>query len=139
MPYYPPVSEVRKRLEEAIPKIADRYKVGVQNAEWQRPTLAQAENYYSALDKIKAEDRYRKGVSATSDEAWRKGAIEKGAPILPTRLRDALPKWEREWGPLYENVKKVASALPPRTGDFRANVMNRVIPIIEAWKRQRTA
>jgi len=134
MPYYPPVEEVRRRLESALATIADRYKMGVQGAKWQEPTLAQAANYYAALDRIKAEDKYRKGVTAASDEDWRKGAVEKGAPVLPVRLRAALPKWEAAWAPKYRAVIETAQRLPPRTPDFEANIETRLKPIVRAWK-----
>jgi hypothetical protein len=139
MPYYPTVEEVRKRLEAALGTIADRYKAGVQASSWKDPTLKQADHYYTALDRIKTEDLYRKGVNASSDDEWRSGAIQKGAPILPTRLRAALPKWESNWGPKYEAVKRTITTLPPPTPDAETNIDLRLKPIVRVWQGKRPA
>jgi len=70
----------------------------------------------------------------TNDE-WKKGATEKGKPIIGERIRGALDKWSAEWGPKYDVVTAKVATLPPSTLDFRANITNRLVPTVEAWKK----
>ena len=134
MPYYPDVSEIRRRLEAALAVIPDRYRQGVQSADWKNAALRAADNYYTALQRVIAEKRWDKGIQATSNEAWQTAAVNKGAPIISTRIREALPKWEAHFAPKYQAVISVAKTLPPRTPDFERNIETRLKPIVKAWK-----
>jgi len=134
MPYYPSLEEVRERLRAATATIGARYQKGVEASKWKDPTLAKKQHYYTAMQNVIANDLYGKGVERSSDEVWRTGAVQKGAPILGTRLAAALPKWEARWGPKFEAVKRVAQGLPPSTTDYMTNIQQRLVPIVEAWK-----
>ena len=57
--------------------------------------------------------------------------------MLPTRIREALDKWEQNWRPKYEQVLRVLETLPPRTTDWNTNIEQRLKPIVAAWKGQR--
>ena len=108
--------EARANFEQSIAYIPDRYKKGVEKADWQTPAASeQAEtNYGSAVSKAVADKSRQKAIRETTNKQWQDGAINKGAPIIGARIRGALDDWEREWGPMYDRVASEVSRLPPR-------------------------
>jgi len=131
------VEQAKANLEASIAYIPARYIAGVQQANWQGPaSSAQAEaNYAAAVSKAVTDKRRQKGVAKVSNADWQNAAVEKGAPIIGERLRGALGKWEARWGPMYGAVKTAVGALPPKTTDFMANINNRLVPTVKAWKK----
>jgi len=129
--------EARANFEAAVAYIPDRYRAGVEKADWHTPAKSdQAEkNYADAISKAVAEKRRQKAIAAMSNEDWKRAAIEKGAPIIGDRIRTALDKWLANWGPIYDAVASKVATLPPKTIDWRANINNRLVPIVETWKK----
>ena len=129
--------QAKANLEAAIAYIPERYAAGVQQADWFGPaSSAQAEkNYATAIGKAVAGKTRQKGISKVTNEEWKRAAIDKGAPIIGTRLAGALDKWERKWGPMYDQVTSTVNALPAKTTDFMANITNRLVPTVKAWKK----
>jgi len=129
--------EAKANFEASIAYIPSRYEAGVRKADWQTPAASdQAEkNYADAVSKAVAEKRRQKGVKKISNTDWQEAAVRKGAPIIGDRIRGALDKWAAEWGPIYDSVVSKVAALPPKTVDWRANINNRLVPVVEEWKR----
>lgn len=127
-----PLAEARKRLEQALPLIPERYKTGVATAEWQQNTLKAAQTWKAAMQKIVSTNRWEQGVQKASNEAWRAAAMQ-AADVIPQRLKNALDKWQTRFGPIYQSVLGTVQSLPPRTADPIQNVDIRVKPVVRAW------
>ena len=127
-----PLAEARKRLEQALSVIPDRYRAGIQTAEWQQNTLKAAQTWKAAMQKIVSTNRWEQGVQKTSNETWRTHAMQ-AADLIPQRLRNALDKWQSKFGPIYQSVLSTVQSLPPRTADPIQNVDTRVKPVVRAW------
>lgn len=129
--------QARANFEAAVTYIPDRYKAGVAVADWLTPAKSDVaeRNYADAISKAVAEKRRQKSIAAMSNDEWKSAAINKGAPIIAERIRAALDTWLRNWGPMYDQVVSTVSALPPKTLDWRANINNRLVKVVETWKK----
>jgi len=129
--------EAKANFESAITYIPDRYAAGVMKADWLTPAKSEAaeKNYADAVSKAVSQKLRQKAISGMTNEEWRKGAVDKGKPIIGERIRGALDKWSAEWGPKYDVVTAKVATLPAPTLDFRANINARLVPVVEAWKR----
>lgn len=129
-------AEARKNLEDAIGYIPARYEAGVMKADWFGPASSEAaeRNYASAVAKAVTDKSRQKAIKKVSNEDWKSGAINKGAPIIGERIRMALGKYETNFGAVYEPVLNTVRALPPRGVDFMANINNRLVPVVKKWK-----
>jgi hypothetical protein len=130
-------AEARANFEAAIAYIPSRYEAGVRKADWQTAAASdQAEkNFADAMSKAIAAKARQAGVKAVSNANWQTAAITKGAPIIGERIRAALSDWEKNWGPIYDQVASVIPTLPAKTTDFRANINNRLVKVVETWKK----
>ena len=130
-------AEARANFEAAVTYIPARYQAGVQKADWLTPAKSDAaeKNYADSVSKAIAQKTRQKGVAATTNDDWKNAAVNKGVPIIGTRIAGALDKWEKEWGPMYSAVASKVTTLPAATTDFRANISARLVPVVEAWKR----
>lgn len=61
--------------------------------------------------------------------------MQKGAPIIGTRIQGALDKWAAAFAPIYAKVLTTVSSLPPSTTDFMQNINTRLVPTVKAWKQ----
>jgi hypothetical protein len=129
--------EAKANLEASISYIPARYESGVRKADWQGPAGSeQAEtNYASGVQAAIGKKSRQAGVRKVSNSDWQSAAIAKGKPIIGERIRGALGKWSTNFGPVYDAVAGKVSTLPPKTTDFRANINNRLVPVVEEWKR----
>ncbi|MEM2447290.1 MAG: hypothetical protein QW734_11610 [Candidatus Bathyarchaeia archaeon] len=129
--------QARANFEAAVTYIPDRYKAGIMVADWLTPAKSDVaeRNYADAVSKAVAEKRRQKAIAAMTNDEWKNAAITKGAPIIAERIRAALDTWLRNWGPMYDQVVSVVSTLPPKTLDWRANINNRLVKVVETWKK----
>lgn len=131
------LEEARANYEASISYIPDRYSAGVRKADWAGPAGGDAaeRNYASGVGKAVADKTRQKAVRAVSNADWQNAAVTKGAPIIGERIRMSIDKWATNFGTAYSQVVTKVGTLPPRTTDFRANINNRLVPVVEAWKR----
>ena len=129
--------EAKANFEAAVAYIPARYEAGVRKADWATPAGSeQAEkNYATGVQKAVTTKRRQTEVRKVSNADWQNAAATKGAPIIGERIRGALEDWAAEWGPMYDAVASKVKALPAPTTDFRANINNRLVPTVEAWKK----
>jgi len=129
--------EARSNLEASIAFIPDRYRAGVNKADWATPAGSeQAErNYADAVSKAVAKKSRQAAVKRVSNSEWQSRASEKGGAIIGERIRGALDKQAAKWGPIYDRVQSDVARLAPRTTDFRSNITNRVVGTVESWKK----
>jgi len=129
--------EARANFEAAVAYIPDRYRAGVEKADWLTPAKSDIaeKNYADAISKAVAEKRRQKKIAEMTNEEWRTAAVDKGVPIIGDRIRAALDKWLTEWGPMYDKITALVPTLPPKTIDWRANINNRLGRVVEAWRK----
>jgi len=129
--------EARANFEAAVAYIPSRYAAGVKRADWATPAGSDAAeaNYAAGVSDAISKKRRQSEVRKVSNSDWQTAAATKGAPIIGERIRQALGKWAAEWGPKYDAVVSKVGTLPARTTDFRANINNRLVPVVEEWKR----
>ena len=129
--------EAKANFEAAIAYIPARYEAGIKKADWQTPAASdEAEaNFRAAMEQALAEKRRQKAVASVSNTEWQNAAITKGRPIIGDRIRSALDKWMSNWGPIYDQVVTTVQGLKPRTLDWRENINQRLVPVVEAWKK----
>jgi len=129
------LAEARRHFEEALPYISTRYSAGIDRAEWQKPAAEAEPLFKEAMSKVIAEELRKKGILKVTDTEWRDLAKTKGAPIIETRIRAALDTWEANFGPIYEKIVKLVPTLPKRVIDFRTNINQRLVRVVEEWKK----
>lgn len=129
--------EARANFESAIPVIGTRYEQGVRKADWQSKAASdQAErNFADGMNKAISSKRRQTKIRALSNADWQNAAVSKGVPIIGERIRQSLDKWAGNWGPMYDQVAAEVGRLPAKTTDFRANINNRLIRVVETWKK----
>jgi len=130
-----PIDVARRRFEQAISIIPDRYEQGVKLAEWQKPAMDAEDLWADAIMEAAREKRRQKGIAKVTDEEWRKDTINKGKPIIATRIRDALDDWEKGWKPFRDALE--ALELPEKTTDPITNIDQRVKPVVETLVRKK--
>lgn len=130
-------AEARANFEASISYIPARYESGVNRADWATPAKSEAaeKNFADAMSKALAAKARQKGVANVTNEEWRTAAVTKGAPIIGERIRGALADWEKEWGPMYDQVASRVATLPPKGTDWRQNINTRLVPTVEAWRK----
>lgn len=131
------IEEARRHLEDAVALIGDRFKEGVQKANWQGPASSdQAEaNFKASMDKVLAAKKRQAQILATPNTVWQQGAITKGAAIIGERVRGALGKYGTKFGPVLAAMNAASDAARPRTKDWKTNITTRLYPVIEAAKK----
>ena len=129
--------EARANFEASIGYIPDRYRAGVSKADWLTPAKSDAaeKNFADGVGKAISQKTRQKEIAKLTNEDWKNGAINKGAPIIGERIRGALNDWMANWGPMYDQVASRVAALPQKTIDWRANINNRLVPTVEAWRK----
>lgn len=130
-------AEARANLEAALPQIGARYKAGVAKADWQTPAASDQaeENFATKMNEALSARSRQNAIRGMSNADWQRAAGDKGAPVIAERIRQNLAKWETNWGPIYDQVVNTVQTLPERTTDFRTNISNRLVAVVEAWKR----
>jgi len=124
------VEEAKKHLEQAVAVIPDRYESAVRVATWKAPAIEAEDLYADMMQVVISERRRAKGIEKKTDDDWRKAAVEKGKPIIGTRIRGALDLYATNWAPYRSAIEAVV--LEPRTVDPMANIDRRVKPIVSA-------
>ena len=129
--------EARANLEASISYIPDRYRAGIGRADWQTKAASETaeKNFADAMAKVISGKTRQLGVRKVANTEWQRLASEKGGAVIGERIRGALDKQAAKWAPIYDGVVSAVGRLAPRTIDWRANVNNRVMPIVEQWKK----
>ena len=131
------LEEAKANFEASIGYIPDRYRSGIAKADWLGPAKSDVaeKNFAEGISKAVSQKTRQKEIAKMSNEDWKNAAINKGAPIIGDRIRGALEKWSANFGPIYGTVISKVAALPPKTVDWRANINNRLVPVVEQWRK----
>jgi len=135
MVYVKPLADAKKHFEEIIPKIPERYEAEVKRAAWRDPAIEGEDLFKEAMAVVIAEELRRKGIEKLTDDQWRSTTVEKGKPIIGTRIRARLDVWATNWSPYRSALEAVE--LPAKVIDWEANIDARVKPIVRALKEKK--
>jgi len=129
--------EARANLEASVSFIPDRYRAGVGRADWQTKASSDnaEKNFADSMSRAIANKSRQNGVKKVSNADWQRVASEKGGAVIGERVRAAIDKQAANWSPIYDAVQTAVGRLPARGIDFRANVTNRLLPVVEAQKK----
>jgi hypothetical protein len=129
--------EAKANFSSAIAYIPSRYQAGVQKADWLTPAKSDAaeRNFADGVGKAVAGKTRQRAIGAMSNDDWKNAAVNKGVPIIGSRIQAALDKWHANWSPIYAQVQSAVTALPPSTTDYMANINARLVPTVKAWKK----
>lgn len=129
--------EARANLEQSLTYVPNRYVAGVKRADWATAAGSdQAEkNFGDSMSRVIAEKRRQVNVKKVSNSEWQEKAANKGGAVIQQRMRESLDKQAANFGAIYDKVVADIQRLPQRTVDFRTNITNRVVGVVEAWKK----
>src|SRR5487761_2635023 len=129
--------EAKANFTNAIGYIPARYVAGVQKANWLDPAKSDAaeRNFADGVNKAIAAKTRQKKIAALSNDDWKNAAINKGQNIIGERIRNSMDKWSANWNPMYQKVQTTVASLAPSSTDFMANINNRLVPTVKAWKQ----
>jgi len=125
-----PLAEAKAHFSEIVPRIPDRYEAAIKRATWRDPAIAGEPLFKEAMTVVITEERRRKGIEKWTDENWRGVTVEKGKPIIGTRISARLDQWAANWTPYRAAIEAVE--LPPKVIDWATNIDQRVKPIVKA-------
>lgn len=131
------IGEAEANLKQSIAYIPDRYKKGVMAADWATPAGSdEAEsNYATAISQAIADGTRQRKIRETSNAVWQAGASGKGAVNIGPGILAGLEKYRSNMSPVLDAMNAASDAAPARTTDYRTNITQRLIPVIEAAKR----
>jgi hypothetical protein len=131
------IEDASKNLEAAVAVIPARYRAGVEKADWFTAATSDAAQklWIEKITDPKIQERRLARLKEVTNADWIRAAVEKGATVISDRIRKAVPKYKERFGPILDAMNRAAEAAPPKSVDFRANITNRLIPVVEAAKR----
>ena len=125
------LAETQKAWEDAIPRVAARYKAGVEAAENVIENAIAAEDLYAAkMQEAIADKRRAKRLAETSTAEWKVRASTVGATRIASGMQGSVQKFGKGMSEVLNVLQGVT--LPDRVADPEANVDNRVKPIVRA-------
>lgn len=125
------LAETQKAWEDAIPRVAGRYKTGVEQAENVIENAIAAEDLWAAkMQEAIADKRRAKRLAETSTAEWKIRASGVGAQRIASGMQGSVQKFNKGMAPVLAALQSVT--LPDRVADPEANVDNRVKPIVRA-------
>ncbi len=131
------VDEAAENLDKAAAYIPERYKKGVGKADWAGPAGSdEAEaNFAGAMTEVIAEKSHQKGIRETDNAFWQKQSADKGGAVIGARIKAAIPRYKTNIRDTMNAAIAASDAAPPKTRDWRENIANRLIPVVEAERK----
>jgi len=114
MPAVPDLARVAAKWALNAGQATGSYTDGVQNpkADWQRATLAAAENYKQAITKSVADNRFQKGVQRTTTDEQIQASVQKGSERFSQGVALGGPNFAEGIAPVLAVI--AGTQLPPR-------------------------
>ena len=128
------IAMAAENLRGSTALIGERYRQGINGADWQGPASSdQAEqNWATGVQAAVADGSRRAGILAVTNAQWQTAAIEKGVPNIARGIIAGLQKYQTNFGPILAAMNAEAATLPPRTNSATQNVQTRLLPIIRS-------
>lgn len=95
------LDQVGEKWQRRASAAGGDYEAGVMNPRvpWKTGVTAAVGNYATAMAEALARKAFDKGVARTSEEDWRRAAVDKGAPNYPRGITFGLEKYTKRWAP----------------------------------------
>ncbi len=128
------IEQARTNFEASIPLIGDRYRQGIETAKWAEAAASDSAeaNFATKMQQVIASKSRAAGVRRVGDAKWKQGAIDKGVPIIGSRIQQSLGLWAQNFGQVYTAITRAVATLPPRTVDPISNIDRRLKPVVQA-------
>lgn len=127
-----------KHYEESIPLVSSRYSEGIDRVQgWKSAATSQqaTKNYADGIQMALAKGLREKGLAKVTDEEWKTAAKNKGAASIGNAMTLAKDKYVRNVAPTMNAAISAINSAPARTTDYKTNVNNRLLKVIEAQKK----
>lgn len=114
MPKVPDIARVAAKWTANAGAASPAYADGVQNPkeDWQRQTIAAAENYKVAVTKAAADNRFAKGVQRVSTDQQIQASVQKGTARYGQGIALAGPDFQAGMEPVLQVI--ATTVLPPK-------------------------
>jgi len=134
----PTQDEIKKRYDAGAGRAPAAYAEAVKKTTGVIEAAKKGEDLYAQkMTQVIAEKRRLKGLEKTTDEDWRRGAIDKGAKRIGPGMKAAVDKQAKGFEPYRQLLGDIE--LPPRAATGEENIENRLKPIalgMEAKKKE---
>ena len=129
----PTSAEIAKAYEDAIPRVAARYKAKVGKVmNFKELAIKGQENYVTQMTKPDVLARREEALVEMPPDEWKKGAEDKGAVRIGPGMTAAAPKRTKNYEEIRSGLDGLAIA--DRTPDWEANVEGRLKPVVRRMK-----
>jgi len=137
MPAIKSASEIAKKWATVTPGRSADYEEGVRSPKrsWATATAGAETSYKEAVIKAANAGRFGKGVKAAGDEAWTRGATEKGVQRWGPGVAIAEGDFASGFGPYADVIR--ATTLPPRYPKGDPRNIQRVAAMADALHKQK--
>lgn len=131
------IEEAGENLDKAVAYIPERYKKGVGKADWSGPAGSEEaeSNYAAGVSEAVANKTRQAGIRAIDNSVWQRAAAEKGGAAIGPGIKRGLGKYKANIRAPMEAAIAASDSAPARTRDWRENISNRLIPVVEAERR----
>ena len=129
----PTSAEIAKEYEDAIPRVAAKYKLKIAGVtDFKDKAIKGQTNYVTQMTKPDVLKRREDALNEMPPDTWKKGADEKGAVRIGPGMTAAKDKRTRN----YESIRSGLDGLTiaDRTPDWEANVEGRLKPVVRKMK-----
>lgn len=140
MPRQPRTLEQGKaNMEASLTLIPDRYRQGVQVADWKTAAGSDAAEqlFASKMGAAITNKSRQKGIARVTNEQWKERALASSNAMVDGMRRN-LDKWATNFAKPYNAAMAVVKALPPRGADPMGNIDKRLKPVVDAFVKNRT-
>jgi len=105
---------IKKKWVKRAKGAVEDYRAGIQTPleDWKSETLGAEETYYDALDRIRTERTWTRGVERTDTADWQRKALQLGPPRYPSGIDAGEPDYDRGFRPYRDEIERIT--LPPR-------------------------
>lgn len=130
------IEQARANLEASIPLIPERYRKGVQGADWATAAGSdQAEtNYAAGVTRAITQKLRQAKIREVGNATWQQRSMTKGASSIAAGIQAGLQKYTQNFGRVYAAFQSSLATLPPKTTDPMQNIDTRLKPVVRAWR-----
>ena len=131
------IQEAGQHLSDAAATVGARYAAATARADWETPASSREaeQNYQDGVNESISSGSRAAGIRAAGNTKYQRGCADKGAKVIGQRIKDARSDYEQNFSPVLTAMNQAADGAPARTRDFRANINNRLMPVVEAARR----
>lgn len=127
----PSVDEINARYKNAIGRVPDSYKKGVQQTtDWQEKAMAGQNLYEQKMSDRSVLARRGQKIAKVSNEDWKTRAADLGSSRIGPGMQANADKQRRNYAPFRETLAGLT--LPDRTADPMTNIDNRSKAVVKA-------